>query len=127
MGDIQESINNALPKPAISRAVNDAFGIPQRAGFLGNYWENLKQNFAIQSPTPEVPQVKLKYEGGALIRPYANKNPMIADSIKAQVYGVKLPQVEKQKFKFGKPIKATGEDGKPIWSIPKLNEQTGGS
>ena len=101
VGDIQESINNALPQPAINRAVNNAFGIQQKQnkGFLGNYWENLKQNFAMQSPLPETPKVELKYKGGAL-SDLANQNPLIGDYIKAQVYGIKLPEIKKKEKKY---------------------------
>ncbi|WP_457625060.1 hypothetical protein [Persephonella sp.] len=72
------------------------------------------------------PQVSIKYKGG-ILSDYANQNPLIADMIKVQVYGVQLPKVkkEKQEFIMGKPIKTVDKNGNPVWKVPKLNKETG--
>ncbi len=96
----------------------DLFG--GEAGLLNQAVKNMPQ---LNLPKPDV---KTKYKGGVLSE-YANQNPLIADSIKAQVYGVRLPEIKKKEttFVMSDPIKTVDEKGNPIWKIAKMNKATG--
>ncbi|WP_457641406.1 hypothetical protein [Persephonella sp.] len=89
VGDIRQDILTGIDRA--KQQGFDLFGA--EGGMLDKAVKNIPK---LNLPKPDV---KTKYQGGILSE-LANKNPLIADSIKAQVYGVRLPQIKQEKKKF---------------------------
>ncbi|WP_297452600.1 hypothetical protein [Persephonella sp.] len=87
-GNIQQDINTAFNN---ARQQGLLFGAPG-GSLIDRAMQNLPQ---LNLPKP---RIKTQYKGGVLSE-YANKDPFIASSIKAQIYGINLPKVEKPKPK----------------------------
>lgn len=114
VGDIRQDILTGIDRA--KQQGFDLFGA--EGGLLNQAIKNMPQ---LNLPKPEV---KTKYKGGVLSE-YANQSPLIADSIKAQVYGIKLPEKKETTFVMSDPIKTVDEKGNPIWKIAKMNKATG--
>ena len=88
VGDIRQDILTGIDRA--KQQGFDLFGA--EGGLLNQAVKNMPQ---LNLPKPEV---KTKYKGGVLSE-YANKDPFIASSIKAQVYGINLPKPKTPKLK----------------------------
>lgn len=104
LGQEQAQVTNldeAMNPGNIQNDINTAFNNARQQGLLfgglgGSLIDKAMQNLP-QLNLPK-PQVQTQYKGGVLSE-YANKDPFIASSIKAQVYGINLPKPKIPKLK----------------------------